>query len=192
MARPRSEAARARVLEAAFGLMTTGGLANFSIDAVARESGVAKTTIYRHWASGNHLMIEALDSMIAPFPTPNTGDLRSDLRVFFEQVTPIINDPGIAGMMLDILRLSLHDPEIERIHAAIMNERKTPLITVIDLARGRGDISPDAPSSIAVDLIEGAFFARRFLQHEVIDDAAIAEIIELTVAVLENWQASSN
>jgi len=49
MARPRSEEARRKVLGAASDLMAARGVASLTIDEVAARSGVAKTTIYRHW-----------------------------------------------------------------------------------------------------------------------------------------------
>ena len=49
MARPRSEEARRKALAAATDLIVERGVANLSIEEVAARSGVAKTTIYRHW-----------------------------------------------------------------------------------------------------------------------------------------------
>ena len=49
MARPRSDEARRKVLDAARDLIVERGVANLRIEDVAARSGVAKTTIYRHW-----------------------------------------------------------------------------------------------------------------------------------------------
>ena len=49
MARPRSEEARRKAIAAAIDLIIERGVANLSIEEVAARSGVAKTTIYRHW-----------------------------------------------------------------------------------------------------------------------------------------------
>ncbi|KHF34924.1 Bacterial regulatory protein, tetR family [Paenibacillus sp. P1XP2] len=45
----RVERSRHNVLTTAFELLSEGGVNGFTVDEVARRSGVAKTTIYRHW-----------------------------------------------------------------------------------------------------------------------------------------------
>ncbi|MGH3054443.1 MAG: TetR/AcrR family transcriptional regulator, partial [Gaiellaceae bacterium] len=47
--RPRSQRARRAVLEAARTLVEKGGYPATTIEAIAAESKVAKTTIYRWW-----------------------------------------------------------------------------------------------------------------------------------------------
>ena len=46
---PRVIASREKVLAATLELLSQSGLSGLSIDEVAKCSGVAKTTIYRHW-----------------------------------------------------------------------------------------------------------------------------------------------
>ena len=48
---PRVARSRTAVLDAATHLLVTGGPAAVTVDAVVAESGVAKSTIYRHWRS---------------------------------------------------------------------------------------------------------------------------------------------
>ena len=55
----RVVASRQRVLAAALDLMTETGLGGLTIDDVSRRSGVAKTTIYRHWPNRTALIIDA-------------------------------------------------------------------------------------------------------------------------------------
>lgn len=57
--RPRSTDSETAILESAYRLMAANGLASTSIDAVARESGVSKMTIYKWWPSREALLIDA-------------------------------------------------------------------------------------------------------------------------------------
>ncbi len=59
--------------------MTRSGLGGVSIDEVARASGVAKTTIYRHWPTRAALLIDACSQLGGPHEAPDTGSLRGDL-----------------------------------------------------------------------------------------------------------------
>jgi AcrR family transcriptional regulator len=58
------EQARARVLEAAHGLLANAETADFSVDSVARQAGVTRQTIYNHFGTRSDL-IEALFDLMA-------------------------------------------------------------------------------------------------------------------------------
>ena len=47
---PRLERTRQKVLEAALAELAEAGYGGFTVDSVALRSGVARSTIYRHWA----------------------------------------------------------------------------------------------------------------------------------------------
>ena len=77
--RPRSEARKQAILQAAFELLGERGLAATSMDAVAERAGVSKATIYRWWDSKELL---ALDALYAAWDTAGpvtreTGTLRA-------------------------------------------------------------------------------------------------------------------
>lgn len=102
MARPHSKAAQAKMLGAAIELVQAAGVRGFNIDEVARRSGVAKTTIYRHFPNPNELLVAALDGAITVPPTPNTGSLRGDLLEFLASVLPIFTNPTVRALSFEI------------------------------------------------------------------------------------------
>jgi len=51
-----------------------------SIDEVSKRSGVAKTTIYRHWPSRADLLLEACSKLGSKFEVPDTGSFRGDVE----------------------------------------------------------------------------------------------------------------
>jgi AcrR family transcriptional regulator len=68
------------VLATTYQLMSEGGIGGVSIDEVARRSGVAKTTIYRHWPSRSALLLDACSKLGSRAEPPDTGSLEGDLR----------------------------------------------------------------------------------------------------------------
>ena len=61
--------------------MASQGLAAASIDAVARECGVSKMTIYKWWPSREALLIDAfLRQAASMLPLPETGEPLARLR----------------------------------------------------------------------------------------------------------------
>ena len=71
--RPRSEARKQAILQAAFELLGEHGLDATSMDAVADRAGVSKATIYRWWDSKELL---ALDALYAAWDTASQARAR--------------------------------------------------------------------------------------------------------------------
>ena len=77
---PRPARSRARLLEAATSLLSSGGPSAVTVDAVTRASNVARATLYRHFPSGNDLLAAAFHALIPPAPLPpEDGTLRDRL-----------------------------------------------------------------------------------------------------------------
>lgn len=186
MARPLSEEARTRALDAASALLEEGGLEGYTVDAVARRSGVAKTTIYRHWDSSNALLMDALGCQIQAFPTPNTGSLLDDLRTFLATVLQVVDD-GLKPLMLGVIHAAATDPELARIHEQMTHERMQPLRTIVQLAQARGEIDEAIDIDMAVSFIEGPVFVRTIIHGTKPDADQLEVLLELTVAGLTAW-----
>lgn len=186
MARPRSEIARQKALDAAQAVLGESGVDGFTVEEVAKRSGVAKTTIYRHFPSGNQLMLAALDCMVQTFPTPNTGSLRGDLEAFMRHVLPVVSDPAISQAMLGVIAAAATDPEMAEIHQAMMAERMGPIVTIIDLAKGRGELPQDVDSDLILDFIEGPFFMRKMIRRQPLDEATLRQMVALITAGLDS------
>src|ERR1700741_5633704 len=77
---PRWLRSRTRLLEAAVELLRTGGIEAVTIDAVTRESRVARTTLYRHFGCSSDLLAATLERLIPPVtPPPSTGSVGARL-----------------------------------------------------------------------------------------------------------------
>src|SRR5450759_3563268 len=75
----RVRRSRDRVLTTTFELLGESGVGGFTVDEVARRSGVAKTTIYRHWPSREALVIDACSRISDEQEVPDTGSLEGDV-----------------------------------------------------------------------------------------------------------------
>ena len=59
LGRPRSEATRLQILNSTIKLLHENSIQAISIEAIAKEAGVSKATIYRWWDSKALLVIDA-------------------------------------------------------------------------------------------------------------------------------------
>ncbi len=185
MARPLSTEAREKALAAAQEVLSTDGVEGFTVDAVAKRSGVAKTTIYRHFSSGNELLINAIDCMVTPFPTPNTGSLKGDIEEFIQSVLPFIDDHSMQRTMMGVIAAAASDPELHRVHQEMMQLRMTPIKTMLELARGRGELRPDLDLDLALDFVEGPFFFRKMIRNEPMGEKEIRAFAAMIIHGLE-------
>jgi AcrR family transcriptional regulator len=135
MPRPLSTSARAKLLEAARELVAEGGPAAVTVDAVAKRSGVAKTTLYRHFENGHDLIVTALRDLPASIETPDTGDLRDDLVELVCRFTQLVNGPEMRRMILSVLSHATDDPDFADIHDILQKERRRPVMEVLEHAR---------------------------------------------------------
>lgn len=81
--RPRSEAKRRAVLDAAAALLPEEGYEGLTIEAVAERAGVGRQTVYRWWPSKGAIIAECvLDGTVGGHgrEIADSGDLRADLH----------------------------------------------------------------------------------------------------------------
>ncbi len=58
------------------------------------------------------------------------------------------------------------DPTLKSLHAQLTERRREPLRRVLAQARQRGDIPATTDIELAVDLLAGPAFYRRFIAHQ--------------------------
>jgi AcrR family transcriptional regulator len=175
---PRVLVSRERVLTATLDLLTETGLGELTIDDISRRSGVAKTTIYRHWANRSALVIDACSRMTdgqqAP---PDTGSLEGDLGAILADIADLLGTARWSSILPSIVDAAEHDPEFAGIHSRIQHGHAAPLRAALDRAGVRGEIPPAADRNAIAAALLGPLFYRRWFSREQID----AEFMELII-----------
>jgi AcrR family transcriptional regulator len=143
MARPRSDEARRKTLEAAGELIAERGVGSLTIEDVSARSGVAKTTIYRHWPERTSLIVDTVNKLFEHVGTPDTGSLRGDLETYFAGVMRTDLSGNVAQIMPCIIAEAGRDPEMAVLLDRVGAERERVCKTIIERARDRGEIRPD-------------------------------------------------
>jgi AcrR family transcriptional regulator len=152
------------MLNAAQEIVREGGLDAFTVDAVAAESGVAKTTIYRHFASSNELLLAALSGTIDEVPDIDTGDVRDDLVELLHQYRSMASRPGVHQLFTAVMQRAANDEDFGRLQQGLIAERKLPLRRAIQRGMASGVIDPTIDIDIIAALLEGPLISR--LMHD--------------------------
>jgi AcrR family transcriptional regulator len=184
MARSLSDAARTKMLRAATDLVLDRGVDRFSVDEVARRSGVAKTTIYRHFASAKELLVAALDRTMEAPPTPDTGSLRQDLLEYLASVRPTFADVPLRNLFFEIYTASARDPELRALQHTLMRGRAGPTRTIFENARARGELPPDLDYPTMAEIVQGPFIVRSMFRPETLADVDLEALADRLVADL--------
>ena len=173
-----------KVLAATYELMTAGGLGGVSLDAVARRSGVAKTTIYRHWASRSALLLDAC-SRLGPRPeTPDTGSLAGDLAALAASLASQLASARWPQVLPSILDAAEHDADIAQLQKGLHARFGAPYQTVVARAQAQGRLSPSVNPGDAAALVMGPLFHRRWFSREPLDAPFIAAVVAGALAAL--------
>ena len=182
---PRVLVSRERVLTATLDLLMESGLGELTIDDISRRSGVAKTTIYRHWPDRSALVIDACSRMTdgqqAP---PDTGSLEGDLRAILAGIADLLGTARWSSVLPSIVDAAEHDPGFAGIHSRIQHGHAAPLRAALDRAAVRGEIPPAADRDAIAAALLGPLFYRRWFSREQIDAEFVEMIIRSALAGL--------
>ncbi|WP_242666256.1 MULTISPECIES: TetR/AcrR family transcriptional regulator [Parafrankia] len=177
--RPRSERARAAVLEATLALAAEAGPAGLSMEAIARRAGVSKETLYRWWPSKIEVILAAMvEHGQVSIPLPDSGDLPGDLRAFLRSTIDAL-DGTTALLLRAVAAAAATDQAVaDGVRDRFLHTRRAALGTLLDRAVARGEI-PDEHTTSLVDFVYGSLWYRLIfgigrLDHRWADETATA------------------
>jgi AcrR family transcriptional regulator len=178
----RSQRARQAVLNATADLVAEVGVERTTIDEIASRSGVAKTTIYRHFASKQVLVVEAVHACSHIPVVTDTGSLRDDLISCFSGTTKASYDGRLGDMMLSLMDAAQRDPELGRLVRAQTDQRRRLATTVIERAVARGDLPADVDVDLLVTLLAGPLIYTKLVRRQRVTDELVAAVVDTVLS----------
>ena len=161
--RPRSIETTNAILESAYALMATTGLAATTIDAIARHSGVSKMTIYKWWPSREALLIDAFlhhAAQMLPLPPASAGTpaarARRHAAAYAEALQGEFGKVQLAVVSECISRTG----SAELFYARYLQFRRDALVDMIAAGQKDGSIQAEGPPQNLYDAIYGSLFYR--------------------------------
>jgi AcrR family transcriptional regulator len=186
---PRGDRARERILRAALQVLADQGLPGFTMEAVARRAGASKATVYRRWASQSALLVDTMDAGFQPLALPSTGALRTDLIELLSLFEALVSHGPFPRLMAAFIDAAECDPTLWSLHAQLTERRREPLRHVLAEACRRGEIAPTTDLELAIDLLAGPAFYRRFVAHWPFPHDYAAAIVDLVLAAVRTAPA---
>jgi AcrR family transcriptional regulator len=147
------------ILETTHRLLREHGYDRLTIDGVAREAGVARTTIYRRYRDKADLVSAAIETMSDRPKRPSTGNARSDLVAHIEHVRRNYG-MSLAGALL--MEEPYNPTMIEMFRKRMVAPQRKSVRQTLQEGIERGEIRPDVDIERVIDLLLGAVFGAFF------------------------------
>jgi AcrR family transcriptional regulator len=156
--RRRSERSREATLRATLHLLEQHGVNGVTIEGIAAEAGVGKTTIYRWWPSRIALVLDALEQL-PELDVPDHGDFARDVRELLENFRTLLTTTPLGGVLAHLGGDANHrDPEVR----AYMDRRTADGLAMVERAIARGELPTDTDTSAVFSLAVGPVINRVF------------------------------
>lgn len=170
-ARPGGRTARTRavVLAAAFEELDIGGFGELSLERIAERSGVHVSTIRRRWRSVEGVIGDLLAQHSTTIPTPDTGDLRQDLRALAQIIANFHASRRNRNLIEGIVAAAAHDPRLGDIVRDVFAARTEHVAQLVRRAIERGELAPDTDPADVIAALSAPFYYRLLITRGQID-----------------------
>ena len=156
---PRAARSREAILAAAFDLLAREGPGAITQQRVARQAGVGRATVYRHWAAPEDLLRDVLFS--------------AELRQLADELAL----PAVASLATALMEQTRPGGAGARPHRHItaITER---LAAAFTLAVDAGELNKAPDAALAAAHLIGPLVYRTTLQAAAVPDRLLAEVID--------------
>lgn len=176
--RPRREGADAQILDTTLAVLEEKGYTDLTVDEVAERTKVAKTTIYRRWASKGTLVAAAVATRVMPFEPPDTGTLEGDLLAVATRAHNILNG-DLGRIFAGLIGESQLDPDLREIMLTSTRQRRQLYESVVTRGIDRGELGPDVDVELLVDMLVGAMWNRMLITRAPLRESLPREIVQM-------------
>lgn len=153
---PRIARSRTKVLDAATAILVESGPRAVTVDAVAERSGVAKSTLYRHWESRQDLLVDVMRCNVPDVEPPDlTLGFEVALRTLVRRLADVLGAPEWRAIMPAMVSLQHQFPELSDVLHEDRSEKFHILADVLALGAEEGAMPPGVDTDLAAHLLIG-------------------------------------
>ncbi len=179
---PRIERSRRLVLTAAIDLLAEVGYGAITIEAIAARSGVAKSTIYRHWPGKLELIDDAFAELKPPIEPRVSGTVRERVTDLLEQLATHVSSSAWSACLPAMIEAAERDPAVRKLQRKITSQRRKLLVSLIGEGVASGELPAHLDPDMAADCLSGTIFVRRLMMRD--DLVKPSEVAQLVSQVL--------
>lgn len=163
---PRVVRSRQAVLDATVALLSDHGWSGTTIEAVAERSGVAKTTIYRHWPHRTRLILEAFESTLDDPRFEASDDLFADLVTLACSLADALEQSRWARTLPALLEGAERAPELAGLAAEVGRRQRAAFSQRLAGAVARGQLPEGTDVELMAHMLTDPLFVRRLMWRD--------------------------
>lgn len=177
----RVRRSRAKVLGVTTELLFERGFGGASVDEISRRSGVAKTTIYRHWPTRTDLLRDACSTIGTPQDTPDTGSFESDMMALVTNLAHLLRSAKWTSVLPSVIDAAERDPDIADMYGSLQRSYSAPFETIIQRAVRKGELPRSTDVAVLIAAVTGPLFYRRWFSREPVSDDFAKQIVQRVI-----------
>jgi AcrR family transcriptional regulator len=168
------------ILAATRELVVEQGVRKLTVEAVAKRSGVAKTTIYRRYRSKNDLALAVLLRMVEEVvQVPDLGDTRAELTAFVGNTVRILGSTLMGRVMQGLSSYVSTDPELAvPFREKVVGRRLAEVERLVGLGIKRGDLPPGTDAALVHEMLFGPVYYRLLLSGQPLNEQLAGRIVD--------------
>jgi len=172
------------VLDATASLLVGSGYSAITIEKIAAESGVARSTIYRHWNNLADIVFDAVQQLLGPVGSvPDSGSLRDDLVQLYAVLTRALTRGSWGKVVRGVVEAAMADALFATVLQQAILDRREHGKAVLQRAIERGDLPADTNTVWFLDSISGVIYYRLIMSGDDPDEPGMVEyLIDAAIA----------
>ena len=184
-------ATRNIVLDAALIILQEEGVLSVTHAAISAKTGIARSTLYRHWPKLDELRNDAFKrASRPPHISPNTplktnGPLRADLTWLLGILMTALNETPWGQIAPQLVAAAATDEQAHSVINDFMKERIASVEAVFAAAQSRGELPPGTPIRDLVEMAIAVPYFRKLIAGLPLDHEWLDTHVELICCLAE-------
>jgi AcrR family transcriptional regulator len=166
-------------------LLATTSFASPSVEAIAKQAGVGKPTVYRRWPTKAALVADAIARVA---PEPHVGacvDLRAELRRSVVGFVCSLLRSGVLHMLYSLVGEGMVDPDLdEKLREVYLLPRRRALDAALRRGIEAGLLRSDLDSAAMLDLLLGPMLHNWLGDKKAVDEKRAGELFDAAWAAI--------
>lgn len=178
--RPRGEPIEAAVLARTLEEILEHGIDGVSVDRIARDAEVNKTSVYRRFGTREGLIAAALERVAGDVSAKlaDQGSLRNDLRHLAEHVAALLGSP-LGKCLARAALSSAADSEVAALASREMQRPRAAALAMVTRARARGEWRSDVAPEVVLAALVGGMLHRALLERAPLSRSFLQQLVDM-------------
>ncbi|QMU57832.1 MAG: TetR family transcriptional regulator [Boseongicola sp.] len=178
---PRLDATRSHALQSALKLLQKKGVLSVTHAAISSETGISRSTLYRHWPKLEDLRNSAFArAATSPNSQPRTnGPLRTDLTWILGHLMAALNETPWGKVAAQVIAVAATEDQARSLMRTWIEDRSLDVKAVFDAAIARGEINDEAPIPQLIEMAIAIPYFRKLVADRELDHVWLDEHVDL-------------